>query len=269
MPDANRYFGTPDQQALERRADDLWQIVKGDPRYSCHGRAVALIADGADDVGLQIALARLQGVGPSPRLTCGVTTSRQKAIRDAGLVTDIYQHWSSDDTAIAIAGDLLARRALPAELTLHEVGTQTGESDYRSLDALTQSCGVLLPAAHFLNGRERPAVCLYASTADGEAVGVAAAIAENPPKSSVADRAWWGMLSTATNWRGRGIAKLLGAMTLVAMAERHNIRIFGTGIRAGNTGSARLCEGLGFSNSGLSDLMAIDPATMSGGRMTK
>lgn len=269
MEETTRYFGTPEQQALERRADTLWQIVKGDPRYSCHGRAVAVIESRAEDVGLQIALARMQGVGPSPRLTPEVAESRRREIEAVGLVTDIYEHWSCDASAIRGAGALLDSRALPDGLTCHEVGAATTEDDYRNLDVLTQSCGVLLPASSFLDGRERPAVCLYAKTATGEPVGVAAAIAENPPNSTAADRAWWGMLSTAAQWRGRGVAKLLGAMTLVAMSERHDVQVFGTGIRAANTGSAKLCEGLGFSNSGLLDLMAIDPVTMSGGRMTK
>ena len=269
MADANKYFGTPDQQALERRADLLWQIVKGDPRYSCHGRAVALIERGADDVNLQIALAQIQGVGPSPRLTPEVMQSRKTAIEGAGLVTDVYEHWGGDLSSVEIAKELLARRALPVELSVHEVGRDTTDEDYKSLDVLTQSCGVLLPSSGFLSGAERPAVCVYARTANGDAVGVAAAIAENPPNSNETHRAWWGMLSTAEQWRGRGIAKLLGAMALVAMAERHKIQFFGTGIRAGNTESANLCLGLGFSPSGLLDLMAIDPMTMSGGRMTK
>jgi GNAT superfamily N-acetyltransferase len=269
MVDTNKYFGNPDQQALERRADLLWQIVKGDTRYSCHGRAVALIETGAKDENLQIALARLQGVGPSPRLTPEVMQSRKAAIEGAGLVTDFYDHWSSDVTALLGAKNLLANRTLPVELTVHEVGADTTDEDFRSLDVLTQSCGVLLPAANFLRGAERPAACVYAKTAEGEAVGVAAAIAENPASSSEASRAWWGMLSTAESWRGRGIAKLLGAMAMVALADRHNVQFFGTGIRPGNTESAKLCEGLGFSPTGLLDLIAIDPDTMSGGRMTK
>jgi GNAT superfamily N-acetyltransferase len=269
MTKTNRYFGNADQRALERRADLLWQIVKDDPRYSSHGRAVALIERGADDVELQIALAQLQGVGPSPRLTPEVTQLRTEAIERAGLVTDVYDHWASDTSTISLAKELLAHRALPEELVLHEVSPDTSANTYKSLDVLTQSCGVLLPAANFLNGTERPSACFYASTAEGEAVGVAAAIAENPPSSSEASRAWWGMLSTAEQWRGRGIAKILGAMALVALEQRHNVQAFGTGIRSGNLESAKLCEGLGFSPSGLLDLMAIDPVTMSGGRMTK
>ena len=269
MDPFNRYFGSPEQQALERRADYLWQIVAGDPRYSCHGRAVALLEGGAEDVGLQIALARLQGVGPSPRLRPDVMQMRKAAIEGAGLVSDVYEHWSMEISALGAARDVLSRGGVPTELTVHEVGTETADADFEALDVLTQSCGVLLPAASFLRGQARPAVCLYAKAADGAAVGVAASVAENPPGSTQEGRAWWGMLSTAQDWRGRGIAKRLGAMVLLAMAERHGVRSFGTGIRAGNRESAGLCEGLGFVPAGLFDLMAIDPVVMTGGRMTK
>lgn len=269
MAHSNTYFGTAEQQALELRADLLWQIVRGDPRYACHGRAVALIERGVEDVGLQIALARLQGVGASNRLPPDVAESRAAAIREAGLVTDVYDHWSADLSAVALASDLLAKRALPSGLSVHEVGADTTDGDYAALDALTQSCGVLLPSAAFLRGDMCPAVCLYAKTARGELAGVAAAVAQNPKGSTEEGRVWWGMLSTAQAWRGRGVAKLLGAMALVAMADRHSVRFFDTGIRAGNVESAGLCRGLGFSPSGNLDLIAIDPVRMSGGRLTK
>ena len=262
---SNRYFGTPGQQALEARADLLWQLVRGDPRFATHGRAVALTAAGAGETGLQIALARLQGVGPSSGLSGDVLRARVAAFEEEGLVTDVYEHWRGDARAVDMARALIERRNLPEELTLCEVDAQTGGADFDSLDALTQSCGVLMPASAFLSGEAAAGVCLYARTAGGEAVGVAAAIAETPG----ADRAWWGMLSTAEAWRGRGIAKLLGAMVLDEMSRRHGIGHFHTGIRAGNVESAALSTGLGFAASGLFDLMAIDPAVMSGGRMTK
>jgi GNAT superfamily N-acetyltransferase len=269
MDPVNTYFGNADQQALERRADLLWQIVGGDPRYSCHGRAVAVNDTGPDGPALQRALAKLQGVGPAPRLTRQDADARIAAIEAAGLVTDTYAHWSADRSAIAVARGLLARRRLPDGLSVRVVGRDTTEADFAQLDALTRSCGVLLPSAAFLRGERCPATCLYAQAPDGGIAAVAAAIAQNPPGSPDADRVWWGMLSTRLEWRGRGIAKTLGAMTLLAIAERCAPAFFDTGIRPGNLESATLCESLGFSPSGLVDLMATDPVTMSGGRMTR
>ena len=71
------------------------------------------------------------------------------------------------------------------------------------------------------------------------------------------------MLATDVTWRGLRIATHLGAMALVAMAERHGIQSFSTGIRSGHADSIKLCTILGLSPSGLVDLLAIDPVTMS------
>ncbi|PWJ21365.1 GNAT family N-acetyltransferase [Jannaschia seohaensis] len=266
---ANRYFGTPAQQALEARADALWQIVSGDPRYSCHGRAVALADRSAEAVGLQIALARLQGVGPSDRLTPEVAQARITGIERAGLVVDTYHHWTADASAVAVAERFLAGHALPDGLSVARVGPETTDEVYDRLDALTQSCGVLLPSASFLLGDVCPAVCLYAETEAGDVAGAAAAVAQTPPGTPHEGHVWWGMLSTAEAWRGHGVAKHLGAKALVDISERARVTHFGTGIREGNAASARLCETLGFSDSGLVDVIAVDPVILSGGRMTK
>ena len=71
------------------------------------------------------------------------------------------------------------------------------------------------------------------------------------------------MLATDVTWRGRGIATHLGAMALVAMAERHGIQNFSTGIGSGHADSIKRCAIFGFSPTGLIDLLAIDPDTMS------
>lgn len=265
----NRYFGTAEQQALERRADLLWTVVRGSPGYASHGRVVALTDRSPEGVGRQIALARLQGVCPTARLSPEVTRSRTALIESAGLVTDVYDNWSADRSAINIARQVVATRALPPGVDVSEVTASTSDDDYARLDALTQSCGVLLPSAAFLRGDACPAVCLYAKAPDGTLVGAAASIAQNPEGSEDEGRVFWGMLSTAADWRGRGIAKILGAMAIVAIADRCNVRFFETGIRSDNIESATLCRGLGLAPTGYFDLLAIDPQTMSGGRMTK
>ena len=74
---------------------------------------------------MQIALARLQGVGPSPRLTPKVTESLQKSIKEAGLITDLYDHWHSGQDAFERAQSVLTDRELPPELTLETVSGTT------------------------------------------------------------------------------------------------------------------------------------------------
>ncbi len=262
-----RYFGTPEQQALERRADLLWRIVAGDPRYGCHGRAVALKDTSAEAVVLQIALARLQGVAPSDRLPREVAEARIAVLEAEGLVTDVYEHWQADRSALDRAR-AAAGGALPDGLALRETGPETPDADWARLDALTAGCGVLLPAAAFLTGARCPVACVYAQAPDGGIVAVAAAIAQHPPGTPDAGRVFWGMLSTAEAWRGRGLAKRLGAEAMIAIAGRHPVKSLHTGIRAGALGSERLCAGLGLSATDLVDLIAIDPAVMAAGRLT-
>lgn len=266
MPVQNRYFGSAEQRGLERRADLLWQLVKGDPSYCFHGRAVGLLKSRTEDVATQIALARLQGLGPSPRLAPEVAMARKTEIEEAGLFVEIQQHWCADDVDVAMARDFERASALPAELRMYKVGRETPAADFDKLDALTQSCGILLPAASFLLGDAGPAVCLIAKTREGEVVGFAAALVQATCAASEQGKAWWGFLSTARNWRQRGVAKVLGAKAIVAMADRYGIHNFDTGILSDNMASIGVSKSLGFRASGLLDLLAIDPEVLSAGK---
>ncbi|SMX24059.1 GNAT family N-acetyltransferase [Boseongicola aestuarii] len=259
----NRYFGTLEQQGLERRADLLWQIVQDDPSYCFHGRAVGLLKNRVEDVAAQIALARLQGLGPSPQLTPEIATARIAEIKSAGLLVEVQERWSADEAGVAAASDFLRQNALPTELSVHEIGVTTSAEEYDKLDDLTQSCGILLPASAFLRGDAGPAVCLFAKTSDGRVIGFAAAIVQATRARSEQGKAWWGFLSTNIDWRGRGIAKFLGATAMVSMAKRHGLLQYETGILAENAASIGVSKNLGFSTSGLLDLLAIDNETLS------
>ncbi|WP_420324871.1 GNAT family N-acetyltransferase [Mameliella sp.] len=262
----NRYFGSPEQQGLERRAHLLWQILQDDPDYCFHGRAVGLLRTGTQDTSLQIALARLQGLGPGTRLTPEVASSRRAAIEDAGLGLEIQQRWGADESALAGARSFLCDSGLPAGLATVEVGPDTPDTDLDRLDDLTRACGILLPSAAFLRGAFGPAVSLYARTRDGEIVGFAAALVQATCAPSLQGEAWWGFLSTRKDWRGHGIARQLGAKAMLTMAERHGVRRFQTGILTGNAASLSLSRSLGFRDTGLLDLLAIDAETLRNGR---
>jgi hypothetical protein len=42
------YFGSSDNQRIQRNAEAIWELVRNDPRYCCHGRAVSL-AEGFEE----------------------------------------------------------------------------------------------------------------------------------------------------------------------------------------------------------------------------
>ncbi|AXI41433.1 hypothetical protein C1J02_05295 [Sulfitobacter sp. SK011] len=265
MSGRNRYFGTVEQQGLERRADLLWQIVKDDPSYCFHGRAVGLLKRRAVDVGAQIALARLQGLGPSPQLTPETIEARISEIESADLSVEVQQRWSADELGVTMSRDFLRNSALPTELTVYEIGINTSDEEFDKIDDLTQSCGILLPSSAFLRGDAGPAVCLFAKTSDGRVIGFAAALVQATCAPSEQGKVWWGFLSTSDEWRGRGIAKVLGAMAMVSMADRYGLSNFETGILSENAASIAVSKKLGFSTSGLLDLLAIDAQTLSKG----
>jgi len=269
MEHTPEFFGTPDQQTVQRRAANIWQLLRDDPDYSCHGRAVALSEFTPENLPQQLALARLQGVGACEGLTADTIADRRAALRAEGLQTDEFVSWAGGEQAVAAARAVCAARQLAPDLDLVSVDENTPADDLAQLDALTHSCGVLLPMGTFLRGRERPAVCLFARDRGGRIVATSASIAQFHPDSRKGDIAWWGMLATDEDRRGEGSALVMGALSLIAMHERYGFNRFFTGIRQDNLPSEKLCSKLGLRNNGNLVLLAIDPDVMSGGRLTK
>lgn len=262
-------FGTPQQQELQRRSDLLWTLLRDDPRFSSHGRAVALSDAAPETLELQIALARLIGVCPAEHLPAEDAPARRGALAAAGLEVDAFAEWAGDADALAAAEAVAGARGLPADLSLASVDAQTPPAELASLDRLTRSCGVLLPAGPFLRGRRRPGVCLFARDGRGQAVACAAAVAQFHPDHARGGCAWWGMLATAEHRRGEGLALRLGAEAMRAMKARHGFERFFTGIREGNAASEALCRKLGLRRTDRVVMIAIDPDALAGGRLTK
>ena len=263
------YFGNSDQQHLERRAYDLWKLVRDIPDYACHGRVVGLANYTEHNLEQHIALARLQGVGPVDGMPREYLATRRAELENAGFVADVYDHWEGSEATFEAADQILAKRGLPADLEVCAVAADTPKGDLENLDSLTQSCDVLLPIGAFLRGFERPSVFLYAKDPEGHVVGAAAAVAQfhndHPKKGMV----WWGMLSTHAKRRGEGIALILGAMVLRDVRQKLGFSQCFTGIRAGNLPSEALCSKLFLSRTNTVDLLAINPEAFGGGQMTK
>jgi RimJ/RimL family protein N-acetyltransferase len=101
--------------------------------------------------------------------------------------------------------------------------------------------------------------CIAALDGDGHVVGTTAAGAHFHRNHARCDEAFWGMLATREDRRGRGIALLLGALCMLAMNERHGFDKFLTCVKKGNTPSERLCAKLGLKPNNTSAVFAIDP----------
>ncbi len=45
-----------DNQRIQRNAEAIWELIKDDPRYCCHGRAVSLAEGFEENIQLQASL---------------------------------------------------------------------------------------------------------------------------------------------------------------------------------------------------------------------
>lgn len=263
------YFGSPDQQALQRRALAMHRLLRDDPRFHCHGRSVGVSRSEDDGPALQAALTRLQGACACEAVPGEALAAHVAALEDQGLKTDQFEEWTGGGGVFDAARAVLAARSLPEDLEIVTVGSDTAAGDMQALADLTASCGVLLPMGAFMRGEAAPAICLYARDAEGRPVASAAAVMQfhrNHPRGS---EAWWGMLATRDDRRGEGIALMLGAAALIAARERLGCAGVFTGIRAGNAPSAALCGKLGLAHEGRFAVIAIDPGMFGAERMTK
>jgi GNAT superfamily N-acetyltransferase len=263
------YFGNSDQQRLQMRANYLWKLVRDIPDYACHGRVVGLANYSEHNLEQQIALARLQGVAPVDGMLREHLAKRRAGLEDAGLVTDVYDHWQGSVATFEAADAILANRGLPADLKACAVTADTSVEDLANLDSLTQNCDVLLPMGSFLRGLERPSVFLYAKDPEGRVVGAAGAVAQFHDEHDKGGMVWWGMLSTDPKRRGEGIALILGAMVLRDVRQKWGFSECFTGIRAGNLPSEALCSKLALARTNTVDLLAINPESFGAGQMTK
>ena len=263
------YFGTVAQQALQWRAERLWHVFKDDPQFSSHGRTIALAGYSENNLSTQIALTELLGVCAVEGVDNASASFRQSELEAAGLVTDMYRDWSGGREVVDAALSILNRRSLPDDLTVLETGPKTSPDDLKKLDALTQSCDVMLPMGSFLRGAQMPSVFLYAQDNEGRVVGASGTVAQFHPKSAKAGKVWWGMLATDESRRGEGIAVLLGAVAIRSMNEKFGYSQFFTGVREGNRPSEALCTKLCLAPRGEIDLIAIYPPAFEGGQLTK
>ncbi len=266
---SDEVFGSPAQQGLQRRAAAMWTLLGDDPAYCCHGRAVGVTDPVPETLARQVALARLQGVASCEGVSEREAPARRAALKAAGLKLDEYVSWAGGAEAIQAARHVLASRSLPAGLSVGQVDKDTPAEVMAQLDRVTASCEVLLPMGQFLRGIARPAACVYAQTEVGEVVATSAAVAQFHPESARGREFWWGMLATDDRFRGKGLALLLGAESMVRMVDGYGMTALFTGIRTGNAPSERLCTKLGLHATDRVVIISIAPEAFAAGRVTK
>lgn len=258
--ETDEFFGSPAERLAGRRAWDLWTLVHDDARFACHGRTVEQ-AEGRDgDISLQLALTRLQGRASSEGVPEAQAAARRVALEAAGLEVAVLPTWRSGADAMLRATEVLRSRDWPAALEAVEVTAETPPDVLAALDALSQSCGLILPMGRFLRGAARPTVCLYARDTAGTPVACAASVAQYHPDHRKGHRAWLGGFAIAEAWRGAGVGLGLAARTMLAMRAREGFEAFATGIRPADGRLTQICETLGFAKTRTVDVLAVNPA---------
>ena len=266
----DRFFGPPDVQVMSRRAQALYNLVKDDPQYVWYGRFVAAADFRTGGIEAFLNLIRIQGASPGYFIPIEIADEVDGALEAAGMRRDWYDYVVTAGDSIARARNILADHALGDDLEVTRLGTDSPDEDLDAFAEVAGVGGVLPPPASVLRGKARKGVFLLArDKATGQAVTCAASVESFHPDSHAGDHAFWGMLSTIPEWRGRKLALILGARAMVTMSEEHGVSKFTTSVRASNEGSMVLCAKLDMKPGTWRCVVGMDPGQFSGDRVTK
>lgn len=263
-------FGTEAQRGLLARGQSLFDILRDDPRFTYYGRTVGLVGPCEGAVVLLASLARLQGSSHYAKVA-NADMARLSAETEAqGLCVTRYARWEGATEAHATATAILRGHALPDDLTVHRVQSDSPTDILRLLSEVTLACGVLPLSGAVLRGRTRPGLALMATDRTGRPVACAGAASYLHPDHPMGrTQCWWGMLATHPDRRGERLALILGAIALREAQARFGFSQVFTGVEPGNAASEAVCRRIGLVPADTSTLSVTDASLLPGGRMTK
>ena len=263
------YVGNPAQREMQQRAYRLWRSVSSDPRYAYEGRLVALDGSTPDTIDDFLFLIREQFAGLSWYVKADDEVALTEKLIAMGYVIDRWDHHLGAEEALRAAEQLCGETSLPKGYEIHEISADTPHAVIVELASVGAEQGVMVPAAHVMRGATRLATIMYVTAPNGPIVSIAGSVLAHHRDSSLAASAWWGMLCTHPDHRGKGLSKLLGARTMLAMAKRHGATSFYTGIRRENAVSQAVCTRLGVHRTEYAVVMAMNVQAAGGGPLTR
>ena len=263
------YFGSAEQIELAKRGNQLWMLLCDDPKYSFYGRMVSLCSPAEDAAARCAALAKLQGAMSCQYYPADHADAFCAELEAANLKSSRYEQCRGELGAIEISRQIVSDAVLPDGLTLVEINADTPPDQVKKVAELSLSCGVMPVPGAAMRGLSRDGVCLALVDDGGDAVATASSYMCNHPDSARAKDAFWGMLATRDDWRGRKLAHILGAEAIVRMADRYGAQSFNTGVTADNAASLALCAKLGVTPSSWTFIGCIDPSTFGTGHITR
>ncbi len=267
---ARDFFGSEAQQALLRKGYDVYRRHQDDPMYTYYGRTVGI--NSLDETPLEklVDLARRQGGASCGTISKAEAEKVVSRLEATGLSAHCYARWDSLPDCLPNARNILATRPLADDLVLDWLLPDKPDKLRERLAGLALEVGVLPPNLSVLTGELKPAACAMALNSEGDVVACAAAAAyvnAEPPDRKTA--AWWGMLATREDQRGRGLSLFLSAAVIDRMADRYNYTRVFTGVTPGNAPSEAVCRRMKLADSGTYTLSISDPNVLPGGRLTK
>ena len=260
-------FGSPAQRRLLRLGEQAMRLLSRDPRFSSHGRGVSLADYEADTADLMEALAHLLGLSVCERVPPERTAALVAALKARGFAVDMWRRYAGFECETARAS--LGARPAPEGLRVEVIGPGAPSSLLAAYAEVAQPQDVLQANGGSLRGELRPGFGLVAFAPDGTPVAVAASVMSHHPGHRTPRAMQWGQIATAAEWQGKGVARWLGALSILHAFETLGASEVYTGIREGNAPSIALCEGLGVVDAGLDIVAAIDPEAFGAGRLTK
>ncbi|MFT5345461.1 MAG: GNAT superfamily N-acetyltransferase [Dinoroseobacter sp.] len=253
-------FGTPAQRAMQLRAQALWTLLKSDRRIMCHGRLLSVSFETPDCVDLVLALTQLQGSAGFQNVPNDAVKMVQRPLHAAGLKTDIAKEWNVGANVLRHADTILSSLQLLAGLFLHRVDAQTSPAKLEALSNLAATNGEWLPMGLYLRGQARPSVFLYLSDSEDRSVAMSGCVVHANRFHPREDEGWWGMISVAPEWRGKGLSRHVGAQVLRQMRIDFGTENFTTIVRPDQTGFMNMCRHLGFTSARHSSIYVQDPS---------
>ena len=258
---ADILYGTPAQIGLVSRSMSLHDLLKDDPRFSYQGRIV-VTGHASDAPKLAAHLSRLQGYASAIFVPREQHEDYHSYYESQGLIPESWDQYHGRDKAIATASAFLANFTPPAGLTLKETGPDTDNATIHAICAMSVEQGVTPVAGSTMRGDSIDGTILFVEADDGRIASYGGGFMSFHEGSPWHDEAFWGMLATAPDFRGRKLACWVGAEAITRLAARHGARGFYTGVKPDNASSQAMCNRLGLARSGYVFAGALEPTLM-------
>lgn len=262
-------LGSPTQIQTIQRANALWAILHDDRRFAFQGRTVSLADEQSGAAELVISLSRLQGYASCHFVKKPNAQEYCDAYQAAGLDPLIWDQYWGRDTALTKSLGFLRGYEPPQRLTLKAVTHDTSSETILKICEMSLEAGVLPAPGSVMRGAGPNGVFLYVEAPDGQIVASGGACMAYHPGSSRADEAFWGMLATHEDWRGKRLGCWVGAQIIQDMAEKFGAGGFSSGVKPDNPSSQAMCSRLGVGQSVYVYAGAVDPTAFEDASITR